>query len=176
MTQFDKIYEIAADNYGLVTFAEAREEGITGGELHRYVKDERLERIGFGLYKLTRYIPTANDYYAEAVARVGADAYLYGESVIAMHRLAPTNPARVIVATPRRVRKALPSPIQVVHPKNDDPPTQYEGIPSQSIANAIRAARSSIMVERLRDATRNARREGLISRYDETTLLKELIV
>ena len=32
MTHFDDIYEVAADNYGLVTFAEAREAGTTGGE------------------------------------------------------------------------------------------------------------------------------------------------
>ena len=83
MTQFDKIYEVAADNYGLVTYAEACEEGVTGAELHRYVKDGRLKRIGLGLYKLTRYIPTINDPYAEAVALVGTGAYLYGESVIA---------------------------------------------------------------------------------------------
>lgn len=37
MTHFDDIYEIAADNYGLVTFAEAKDVSVTGGELDRWV-------------------------------------------------------------------------------------------------------------------------------------------
>ena len=52
MTHFDDIYEIAADNYGLVTFAEAREAGATGGELGRWVAQGRLERRGRGTYRL----------------------------------------------------------------------------------------------------------------------------
>ena len=70
MTHFDDIYEIAADNYGLVTFAEAREAGATGGELGRWVAQGRLERRGRGTYRLVRRTPTPYDRYAEAVALV----------------------------------------------------------------------------------------------------------
>ena len=174
MAQFDKVYEIAADNYGLITFAEARKAGVTGGELNRFVTDGRLERIGLGVYKLTKYIPVHNDPYAEAVALVGAGAYLFGESVIAMHGLAPTNPARVTVATPQRIRKRLPASIRVVNRKGSDSPTQYEGIPSQSIPDAILACRSTIMNERLEDAVRNARRNGLITENEKKYLLRKL--
>lgn len=58
MTHFDDIYEIAADNYGLVTFAEAREADATGGELGRWVAQGRLKRRGRGTYRLVRRTPT----------------------------------------------------------------------------------------------------------------------
>jgi len=82
--------------------------------MSRLASDGRLQRLGHGLYRIKHYSPTLNDPYAEAVALVGADAYLFGKSVIAMHRLAPTNPARITVATPRRIRKTLPTTIQVI--------------------------------------------------------------
>ena len=81
MTHFDDIYEIAADNYGLVTFAEAREAGATGGELGRWVAQGRLERRGRGTYRLVRRTPTPYDRYAEAVALVGPGSVVWGDSV-----------------------------------------------------------------------------------------------
>jgi predicted transcriptional regulator of viral defense system len=105
MARFDDIYEIAADNYGLVTFAEALEAGVTSVELRRFVIDGRLERLGQGVYKLTKYISTVYDQYAEAVALVGPSSYIQGESVLAMHNLALVNPLRTSVATPKRTRR-----------------------------------------------------------------------
>lgn len=61
-----------------------------------------MTKVGHGLYQLTQWIPEQNDAYAWAVMSVGPDAVLYGESVIAMLGLAPTNPTRTFVATPRR--------------------------------------------------------------------------
>ncbi|MCL2438849.1 MAG: hypothetical protein FWC99_07255 [Coriobacteriia bacterium] len=174
MALYDEIYEIAADNYGLITSREAKMVGASDKEMSRLTGDGRLTRLGYGVYRIKHYTPTPHDPYAEAVALVGPKAYLFGESVIAMHGLAPTNPARITVATPVRTRKTLPSSIKVIHRKDKDVHAQYEGIPSQSIADAIRTARNTMMVDRLKDATENARREGLITGLEETALLKEL--
>ena len=174
MALYDDIYEIAADNYGLITSGEARTIGVSDKEMSRLASDGRLMRLGHGLYRIKHYSPTPNDPYAEAVALVGPDAYLFGESVIAMHRLAPTNPARITVATPRRVRKKLSSSIRIVQRKEKDSPTQYEGISSQSIPDAILASRGTIMIDRLKDAVRNARRNGLIMEDEKEILLEKL--
>jgi predicted transcriptional regulator of viral defense system len=162
MTHFDEIYEIAADNYGLVTTCEAQRIGVTTVELRRYVKDGRLKRIGQGVYKLTRYVPTPYDQYAVAITLVGMGSYLYGESVLAMHDLALVNPTKISVATAKRVRKELPQWIQVVTAKGENDITCYEGIPSQSVADAIRVSRKYVMKERLTEAIRVAVSEGLI--------------
>jgi len=174
MPFYDDIYEIAADNYGLVTSNEAKAMGVSDKEMSRLASDGRLIRLGRGLYRIKHYSPTTNDPYAEAVALVGTGAYLFGESVIAMHGLAPTNPARITVATSRRVRKKLPSSIRVIRRKEEDTLTQYEGIPSQNIPDAILACRSTIMTDRLEDAVRNARRNGLITEDENKNLLREL--
>lgn len=175
MTKYDDIYELAADNYGLITSAQARTIDITNNELVQYARRGKVERIGQGLYKLVQYIPTPYDSYAEAVALVGPDAYLYGESVIAMHELAPTNPNYVYVATPNRVRRKLPPYMKVFRIVEGEKTTLYEGIPSQTVADAIRSCRGKIMDERLRDATLMARARGYLTRAEEQELLEELL-
>ena len=174
MAHFDDIYEIAADNYGLVTFSQAQEAGVTSVELRRFVEKGRLVRIGQGIYKLTRYIPTAYDQYAEAVALVGSGSYIYGESVLAMHGLALVNPAKTDVATTKRVRRRLPGWIRVVAADSADEVTSYEGIQSQSVADALLLCKGRVMKERLADAVRAAVYEGLIDEATEASLREEL--
>lgn len=174
MTRFDDIYEIAADNYGLVTAAEAASTGAATSEVARWVRAGWLEKVGRGVYRLARYVPTPYDGYAEAVALVGPGSYLYGESVLAMHDLAPTNPKRIYVATPKRVRRELSSGIDVVQRPSGEPTTVYEGIPSQSVYDAIRSCEGSLMGGRLRQATENARRNGLLTRNQHERLMEEL--
>ncbi len=174
MSIYDLIYEIAADNYGLIMSDEARDIGIPNIELVKLAHRGKLKRLGHGLYRLARYIPTPLDAYAEAVKLVGTEAYLYGESVLALHGLIPTNPAFIQVATPVRMRKKLPDYIHVVKIHDQETKSYYEGIPSQSVANAIRACVGSIINERLIAAIHEARRLGIITASEEKQLTKEV--
>ena len=111
MNQYETIYQHAVDNYGLVSVAAAKELGVHRKELLRWVKSGRLEKRWRGLYRLTHYVPTELDRYAEAVALVGGDdAIVFGESVLAMHDLALVNPAQLSVARSGRVRRFRLSP------------------------------------------------------------------
>ena len=92
MTEFEYIYEIAADNHGLITSAQAREAGISNNELVQYVKRGRIAKVGHGIYQLEQCVPDPSDTYAWAVISVGPDALLYGESIITMLGLAPHKP------------------------------------------------------------------------------------
>jgi len=172
MTHYDNIYDVAADNYGLITSAQAKKLGVSDKEMNALTKRGRLVKRGHGVYKLARYIPTPHDAYAEAVALVGPEAYLYGESVIALLGLAPTNPARVFTATPARTRKRLPEHIVIV--KAHDEPACYEGIPAQSIPDAIAACHRTMMPERLEEAVKEARRQGFITDAQKAELLASL--
>ena len=173
MTHFDDIYELAADNYGLITSAEAKSLGVAKSELNRWVGMGRLLKRGQGVYKLVRYVPTEYDRYAEAVALVGDGSFLFGEAVLAMHGLALANPRRISVGTTKRVRRELPEWVQPVT-MSGKTVTSYEGIPSQSLAEAILECRGMVMGERLKSAVEDARREGLITKDEFEHLRKEL--
>lgn len=173
MAHFDDIYELAADNYGLITSAEAKNLGVAKSELNRWVGMGRLLKRGQGVYKLVRYVPTEYDRYAEAVALVGDGSFLFGEAVLAMHGLALANPRRISVGTTKRVRRELPEWVQPVTVSGKTV-TSYEGIPSQSLAEAILECRGMVMGERLKSAVEDAKREGLITKDEFEHLRKEL--
>ena len=130
MSYYDDIYEHAVDNYYLISTRDAMRMGVPSVELAKLAHRGKLEHVSHGLYRLARYVPHQNDPYAISVARVGEGAYLYGESVIAMLDLAPTNPARIYVATPRRYRGEKPDGLVVVIRDRGADTTAYEGVPS----------------------------------------------
>lgn len=163
MKHYDIVYELGVNNNGVVTSWEAREAGISTSELSRFCRDGRLEHVGRGVYRLTHFVPTRYSPYAEAVALVGRNAFLYGESVIAMFGLAPTNPRYICVATSERVRRTLPSWLHVVQEFDMQGSADYEGVRSQSLCDAIASATSYMMPERLLTAAYEARAQGLIT-------------
>ena len=174
MTNYDIIYEYAADNYGLITTDAAKRLAIPNVELAKLASRGRLSRIGYGVYRVAHYIPTAYDKYAEAVALVGSGAAIYGESVLAMHGLALVNPTLMYIATQGRVRRTLPAYIRTVFPKTEYSVTEYEGIPSQNVFDAIVVCKNTVMSDRLVEATREAERQGLITSVEAKTARKQL--
>lgn len=174
MTTYDKLFDEAIENYGLVTTSMARRMGIAPGALVDLAYRGRLTRIGQGVYQLVQYAPDARDPYAQAVALVGDGAYLYGESVIAMLGLAPTDPDRIYVATANRVRKNLGEGIKVCKGAAGYSPIKIEGIPSQRVADAIVCAKCTMPAERLRAACAEALRIGKIDEDDRRKIENEI--
>lgn len=169
--------EIALDNYGYVTTRDAVEARIPAGELAKLARRKRgeLENIGYGLYRDTSVPETPLGYLAEAVLRAGKDAYLHGESVLAMHNLASINPRLIKVASPRPTRSPLPRSIQLTRVNGKEKITTYEGIPSQPVADAILECRKGVEPSRLKQAAQEARNQGLIMSAEWEKLKKEFI-
>lgn len=170
-----RLYERALDQYGYVTTRDADDLGVPPVELRKLHLRGGLEHVGHGLYRFEDVPPTPKDGFMEAVLRVGEGALLAGDAVLALHELGLAYPRRVRVATPRRVRRRLPSFIKVE--QRDVPPakrTTYEGIPAMTVAEAIRDCRGLLMPERLVDAATDAARAGLIRKAEANRLLQEL--
>ena len=94
--------------------------------------------------------------------------------MLSMHGLALVDPRSMFVATPRRVRRKLPDWVKTVPAPKGAPATFYEGIPSQRVADAIEACEGSVMGERLAEAAKRARAEGLVTSVEYENLMKEL--
>jgi predicted transcriptional regulator of viral defense system len=160
----DIVREIAYGNHGFVTTRQAAEAGVPPVELPKLAEHSGLESVSYGLYRLTDRPPGDLDQYEEAVLRAGDDAYLWGESVLALHGgLADVNPSQVTVAVTKRTRSKFPQFMRVVRGTRDEPTTRYEGIASQTVANALLACRGRIEPSRLRTAAEQARAEGLLT-------------
>ena len=168
------VREIALDNYGYVTTREATEAGVPAIELPKLAARGGLENVAYGLYRVADVPATAFDQFAEALLRVGKGAYLYGESVLALFGLADVNPRKIKVAVARRARPKLPPYIELVHVKDNERTTHYEGLEAQPVAEAILASRGRIETERLREAAKQARAEGLLTTAEWRRVSKAL--
>ena len=59
MTNYEKVFEEAIGNFGLITSAQAVGIGVSNKELVKLASRGRLTRIGQGTYKLVQYAPAA---------------------------------------------------------------------------------------------------------------------
>jgi predicted transcriptional regulator of viral defense system len=170
-----RLRERALDQYGYVTTQDADDLGVPPVELRKLHQRGGLDRVGQGLYRFEDIPPTPKDEYMEAVLRVGADAVLAGDAVLALHNLGLAHPRRIRVATPHRVRRRLPPFIKVEQrqvPRTEQ--TTYEGIPAMTVAEAIRDCRGLLMPERLAEAAIEAAQAGLIRKTVAKRLVEEL--
>ncbi|WP_145942846.1 type IV toxin-antitoxin system AbiEi family antitoxin domain-containing protein [Corynebacterium glyciniphilum] len=157
------VREIALDHYGYVTTREATQAGVPAVELPKLAARGGLENVAYGLYRVPDIPPTAYDQFAEALLRVGEGAYLHGESTLALFGLADVNPRRIKVAVRRRARPTLPPFVEMTRVTNEERTTFYEGLRAQPVVDAILECRGRIGTERLLDAARQARGEGLLT-------------
>lgn len=161
MSKIEKIYD-AVDDFGLITSLEASRLGMSNAELVQQAAKGKLVRVARGVYRMPVWPAQPEAPYATAVKAVGEDAFLYGESVVALLNLAPTNPTFTLVASPKRIRRNLGNGAKVIQITGVTP-VMIEGIHCQPIASAIAAAATTMGSLRALDAAREARTRGLIS-------------
>ena len=173
-TYRDRLRERARRQHGYVTPRDAKALGIPAVELRKIASRGGVQRRGWGVYRFDNVPLTDASPYMEAVLRVGPGAHIVGESVLALHDLALVNPATIRVASPRRVRVSLPRTITLVEEcAEDDEITTYDGIPSMTVAGALRDARHTVMRRRLLEAVDEAESRGLVNRREARTLRSE---
>lgn len=157
------VRELAFDHYGYVTTKDAADAGVPAVELPKLAARGGLENVAYGLYRVPDVPPTAFDQFAEALLRAGEGAYLHSESVLALFGLADVNPRRIKVAVRRRARPKLPAFIELTRETGDPHTTLYEGLEAQPVADAILECRGRIETERLLEAAKQARKDGLLT-------------
>lgn len=171
MSITDKIYD-AVDDFGLITSAEAKEIGVTNAELVQQARRGKLVRVARGVYRMPVWPHQEAAPYAIAVKAAGARARLYGESVVALLGLVPTDPSRLWVASPDRTRRSLGLGTSVVRCEEGAPMEYYKGVPSQPIADAIEAAVCTMGGERAANAAKEALRQGYLTKSEISVLAK----
>ena len=170
----DIVREIALDQHGYVTTKQAAEAGVPAVELPKLAARGGLENVAYGIYRVPDAPATAFDQFAEALLRAGEGSYLHGDSVLALFGLADVNPRRIRVAVRKRTRPKLPPFMELTLVKRDVVTTQYQGLESQRVADAILECRGRIERSRLMGAAEEARREGLMTTKEWQRVRKEL--
>lgn len=172
MTKIDKIYD-AVDDFGLITSADAAKLGVSNAELVQQAAKGKLVRVARGVYRMPVWPSQREAPYAIAVKSAGKNAFLYGESVVALLGLAPTNPSTMTIASSRRVRRDLGRGVRVIQ-ESQVKPVLVEGIPCQPVPAAIIASAKTLGATRAFDAANEAFARGLITRQELKSLESEI--
>ena len=150
MTSYEKIWDVAEDNHGVITTAQARRLGVGAPALVSMAHNRRLVRLGHGVYRLEMHVPGRYDEYAAAVALVGETGFVRGASALMMRGLLPFDPSRIYLGVSRRMRRKLGAGDDVLFVQSPDI-EMVEGIPVERVRSAIADARAcgAVDAERL---------------------------
>ena len=136
------LFDRALDQYGYVTTRDADELGVPPVELRKIAQRGGVEHVAYGLYRFDDVPRTGRDQFMEAVLRVGPDAYLSHDAVLALHELALVNPRRIRVGTPKRARPQLPAYIEVIQRRLE--PARPHRLRGHSFGHGRRARCSTV--------------------------------
>lgn len=160
----ERLFDLAREQHGFVTTADARYLGIPPVELRKLAHRGKLVNVRRGLYQFPQLSGSMNESYLFATLNVGNDAYLVADAVLAFHDLAQVNPRAIRVGTKLRVRHLLPQ--QVILADHVVPESQIEvrdGVRTTRVARAIIDCKGLVMKERLLDALTHAIDRGLVT-------------
>jgi predicted transcriptional regulator of viral defense system len=141
VTYLERLREIALDQHGFVTTAQAVDEGIPKTELPKLAARDRIERVAHGVYRIPQVPQTPYDNWALAVLWTGAaEACLSHETALAAWDVSDVNPDRIhmTVGKHRRLRRAGGDRYVIHHRDLDaDQRTWWEAIPITTVPTTI---------------------------------------
>lgn len=179
LTYLERLREVALDQHGFVTTAQAVADGIPKTELPKLASRGRIERVAHGVYRIPQVPTTPHDNWALAVLWTGvAEACLSHETALAAWDVSDVNPDRVhlTVGKHRRLRRAG-GERYVIHQRDVDPGlrTWWEGIPitnlPTTIADCIDTGTPSYLI---RQAIEIGGRTSLLPASDRDRLIRLL--
>lgn len=178
------LYELAENQSGYFTAAQARAAGLHPVRLVQLERNEDIERLSRGVYRLARFPTSPIGQYMEAslwpqVRRPELRGTISHESALALYDLSDVSPSKVHITLPPalRIRRAAP-PQLVIHYANLDPKDVQivEGIPVTTAERAIRDIHATHLGPALvRQAIEDGRRTGYLSSEQAVQLKRELL-
>ena len=107
VTLLDRLREVALDQHGYVTTAQAAEVGVPVVELSKMVARGRLDRVAHGVYLVPQVPASQYDPYMLAVLWTGVpEACLSHETALQAWEISDVNPDRIHVTVAKKRRIA----------------------------------------------------------------------
>jgi predicted transcriptional regulator of viral defense system len=164
---FNRLYEIAENQAGYFTAAQARGAGFSWERLSYYVTTGRFSRLQRGIYRLVQFPGSPHEDLFVAWLRTGPEGVISHESALYLYQLSDILPGEIHVIMPRtasRRRKGLRLHTNRLGPGEV---TRQEGLPVTSPARTIiDVAASGIAEEQVRMAVQEAIRQGLADKEE----------
>ncbi|MDR1426559.1 MAG: type IV toxin-antitoxin system AbiEi family antitoxin domain-containing protein [Bifidobacteriaceae bacterium] len=181
MTVRDELWDVAIDQYGFVTAANARDLGIPVVELGKLASRGKLVRASHGVYRFPQWPVSDRDHLMEAVLWTkDSSAVLSHDTALDVLDLCDINPTKLHLTIPKRrwglQRQSVPA-TYVIHQQNLEPSERgwWEQIPCVTAAAAIRQGiTAKVRPDLLRQAIDAAAGRGLIGQAETGELSEQV--
>lgn len=163
-----QLWELAIDQHGYVTSANARDLGVNVVELGKLSSRGQLQKVAYGIYRFPQLPETGFETYM--LATLWSGGVLSHDTALELWDLCEINPIKIhVTVSGRPPRRRDGGEAYVMHPGHltPDAVTYYKRIPivrpNAAIAQGIRSGvQSHLLVE----AIENAKQRGLITAHD----------
>lgn len=174
------LYEIAEDQNGYVTTAQARDAGVSNQALANMVARGVLDRVSWGVYRLVQFPVSPLDQYVEAsLWPLSTRGVISRESALAIYGLSDVNPAKIHITVPKSFRVRRETPRMLVIHRVDLPSVDvqiHEGIPITTPERTIRdCCTAQVGAALIRQAIRDGRKTGHLRTVQAEALERELL-
>ena len=179
-SEYEKVLDIAAEQYGYVTTSQARDHGVPSNTVRMMADRGALERVSWGVYRVPTFPPSPFAEYMEATLwPAGVRGVISHESALVLYGVSDVSPSAIDITVPRsfRIRRDIPNHL-VVHYADleDEDVTVFEGIPTTSMRRTILDShRTHLGPALLRQALEDAEREGFLN-PTQVAELKEMVL
>lgn len=175
-----RVYELAAEQNGYLTTAQARGVGVSRDALKKMQTRGTLERVSHGVYRLVHFPASPLNQYVEATLWPSpARAVISHETALSIYGLSDTNPATVHITLPRtwRKRRKVPKYLEIHRlDLGDSDVNIYEGVPVTTPERTIRDCHAAHLGAALiRQAIADGRRSGHLRVRQAQKLERELL-
>ncbi len=177
---YNHVYEIAVDQFGCFTTAQALEAGATRQSLEMMAKRGNIERVSHGLYRVNAIQVTRLDPYMEATLWPGRQrGILSHETALELYGISDVNPEKIHVTVPKRFRthRTVPS-LYVLHHADLDAHevSSFEGIPTTTAVRAIEDCHRTYLGQALlAQAIEDGFKRGLLTHIEANKLREEIL-
>jgi len=169
-----QLWEVALDQDGYVTTADAGRLGINVVELGKLAHRRQLEHVAHGIYRFPQLPPTQFAPYTLAVLWTGSRGVLGHATAIDLYELADVNPDRIHLTVPRGYRpRRQGGGLYRVHHQDlgTEQVRRFERIPIVTHVVAIeQIIEDGTPSHLIRQAVEKARTRGEITNADQAAL------
>jgi predicted transcriptional regulator of viral defense system len=165
MPDHNALYQIAEQQAGYFTAAQARQAGFSSSLLSYHLDAGRFERVRPRVYRLVQFPASSHEDLYVAWLHAGLDAVISHDSSLALYDLSDLLPDQIHVTVPRtasRRRRGLR--LHTKHLAQEDV-THYEGLPVTTVLRTlVDVASAGLADEQVQQAIREALRRGQVTR------------
>jgi len=167
-----RLFQIASDQHGYFTTAQARASGFRSNLLAHHVRTGRFQRVGIGIYRIRDYPASPYEEVVAAWLAAGKEtAVISHESALDLLDLSNAIPDAVHLTVPRTRRYRSGPPGVVIHtttrPLQPSDVVTRHGIRITSpLRSILDAASTGTAPEQIELAIDQALRRGLLDRHE----------